>query len=449
MELKAALIRVEWTARRPASACRASSHDQASRASEGRFRIVEIDTKRCAGAVVQARRFRKTKALRASKLASCRDSRFQVCVGVEEEESHASKIVKKAALAYIAAEMGSFVFLKELVAVVHHAYDQGVPLLRLKVESAALNMESGFVDPMFDQQQLEIFTSWMAIIYVTIAMRRSQDLEDNELVDKTDRQIRGVCSFVESTLQVLGQGYDLERLKLQQTFARIEEKDILPESSPAMELMRQNTRLILLTASMTNACQSELLDDHTSDVRSLAMQLLAGFIGAVSGSEYCLRWFAQTACIAHRSGFTVSALCEALDATEFSQDGDVIPVGLSRDGSSVYLKVSLFARWLTVTYLAQESDSSNDLLEREDAFWQADKSVEKVTSLEAERQGILQFVRNAVKEATEIEGKEKLETFERSISNPFLEADSPTVLFMRQQAKLATLARDYGHGTRQ
>lgn len=448
MERMSACPRVAATARRSASACRASSHDQASRATQGRCCWIEIDGRRVARAVAKAGGVPNARSLRTCRVAASHSARFHVLLGGVEEEDHATRIVGRAVLAYIAAEMGSFVFLKELVAVVHRAYDDGVPLLRLKVEAAALNMESGFVEPVFTQQQLEIFTSWMAIIYVTIALRTGGS-ERNNLVDRSDRQIQGVYSFVESTLEVLGQGYDLERLQLQQSFARAEEKDILPESSPAMELMRQNTRLILLTASMTNACQSELLEDEGSHVRSLAMQLLAGFIGAVSGSEHCLRCFARSALIAYRSNVPVSALCEALDTTEFAQDGDVIPVGLSRDSSSVYLKLSLFARWLTVSYLAQESDLSDDLLEFEDAFWQGDKSVEKVTSLEAERQGILQFVRNAVKEDWDSENTGKMEAFERSISNPFLEADSPTVLFMRQQATLAILARDFGRGTGQ
>eukprot|EP00894_Picocystis_sp_ML_P001136 jgi/Pico_ML_1/51653/g230.t1 len=168
MERMSACPRVAATARRSASACRASSHDQASRATQGR-------------------------------VAASHSARFHVLLGGVEEEDHATRIVGRAVLAYIAAEMGSFVFLKELVAVVHRAYDDGVPLLRLKVEAAALNMESGFVEPVFTQQQLEIFTSWMAIIYVTIALRTVKEDWDSENTGKMEAFERSISNpFLEA-----------------------------------------------------------------------------------------------------------------------------------------------------------------------------------------------------------------------------------------------------------
>ena len=357
-----------------------------------------------------------------------------------------STIARALLLSYYACSSRSRSLLASrcLIETLIEAYRQGLTVedIQLALSLATITAHSAGIDQVvheggggagsagrhplsLDPLELDLLQAWAAIVMLTLQevelelypegkARRIESGNHGGVLSDQGTTRAGLQAYVDSALgQRRKDGITLKRMLLQQNLQKSNIVSNSPEEvqgvSPALLMLQQNARLVLLTVEMIasgelkESCgnlpplsatkrepegggdeassqdeeeesnveevlsdphwpaldymQSFLVMNSMTDVddvspRSMAARVLLSFMGAVQGLLYPAMDFVDSTIRAYLSGLTVDDVLTALQREDFSETGGVVPVGVERLPGPAGVSAALFTQWLSMVYIA-------------------------------------------------------------------------------------------------
>ncbi|PSC70908.1 hypothetical protein C2E20_5721 [Micractinium conductrix] len=176
---------------------------------------------------------------------------------LDEDEARERRFVRALLLAYFASQNRSLFAAKCMAEVVIQMYREGVTVDDVKVALSLAGLQHG--GQLLSPVDEDVLVSWVAVIMMALQMvgvpllpqgeeRRQRREADGGGAEDTSGMGMGLQGLVRISVDKFLAGTDLFRLQLQQSMAGQMEGD--PEAageSPAVRVLQQNTRLVILT----------------------------------------------------------------------------------------------------------------------------------------------------------------------------------------------------------